>query len=129
MACDQHATSIMTLSLFCRALPLACLLICFGSGAEEPGRAASSAAPGVVVRTEKAVVRGVKAAASGVERGARAAARGIEHGVKAAEGGVRHGVKAAARGVERGAQATASAAHSVARKVDGSPASTASGRD
>jgi hypothetical protein len=73
----------------------------------------SGSTPGVVVKVEKAVVRGAKAAASGVQRGAKAAAGGIETGVKAT-----------ARGVEKGAKATAGAANRVAGKVSGSPASS-----
>jgi len=58
--------------------------------------------PGVVTKVEKAVVKGAKAAASGVERGA----------------------KAAGRGIKRGAEATERAAKRVAAKVSGAPASS-----
>lgn len=83
--------------------------------ANEPAEPAPGAAPGVVVKVEKAIERGAKAAASGVERGAKAAARGIEHGAKAA-----------ASGVERGAKATGKAVHAAAQKVGGSPAPSSS---
>ncbi len=107
-----------------KATLLVATLILFGSAeAETTGKAESSGgtASGVVVKAEKAIVRGAKAAANGVERGAKAAARGIERGAKAAARGVERGVKAAASGVERGAKATGNAAHSVAEKVGGSP--------
>jgi len=86
------------------------LLSSAGADANEPAEPAGGNAPGVVVKVEKAVERGAKAAASGVERGAKAAARGIKRGAKAA-----------ASGVERGAKATGNAAHTVAKKVGGSP--------
>lgn len=62
----------------------------------------ANSSPGVVTKVEKAVVKGAKAAASGVERGA----------------------KAAGRGIERGAAATERAAKRVAAKVRGAPASS-----
>lgn len=80
-----------------------------GAGANETAVSATGTAPGVAVKVEKAIERGAKATASGVERGAKAAARGIEHGAKAA-----------ARGVERGAKASGNAAHTVAKKLNGS---------
>ena len=86
-----------------------------------PSRSTAAAEPGVWEKVEKAVVRGAKAAASGVERGVKAA----EHGAKVAASGVERGVKAAASGIERGAQATDNAAQSVAKKV-GTPAKAAS---
>lgn len=43
---------------------------------------ALQAASGVATRTEKAVERGVKAAASGVERGARAAGSAADRGAR-----------------------------------------------
>jgi hypothetical protein len=86
-----------------------------GAGADETAKSATGTEPGVVVRVEKAIERGAKATASGVERGAKAAGRGIERGVKAA-----------GRGVERGAKATGNAAHTVAKKVSGSPAPSSS---
>ena len=81
----------------------------------ETAEPANGAAPGVIVRVEKAIVRGAKAAAGGIERGAKAAARGIEHGAKAAASGVKHGAKA-----------TGNAAHTVAKKLSGSPPPPAS---
>jgi hypothetical protein len=75
------------------------------------------AAPSVVEKVERAVVRGAHAAASGVECGVKAAASGIERGAKAAAGGVERGVQAAASGVQCGAKATDEAAGKVARKV------------
>lgn len=89
-----------------------------GANATEPAESGTGTAPGVVVKVEKAIARGAKAAASGVERGAKAAARGIEHGAKAA-----------ASGVQRGAKATGNAAHTVAKKVGGStPPSSSPGK-
>ena len=82
------------------------------AGSPEPAQSTSSAS-GVVGKVENAVVRGAKAAASGVERG-----------VKAAASGAKRGAKATARGVEHGAKATASAASRVASKVAGSSASS-----
>lgn len=111
------------------AAMLVATLIFLGSAetrATEMAEADAGTASGVVVKVEKAVVRGAKAAASGVERGAKAAARGIEHGARAATSGVERGVKAAASGVERGAKATGKAAHAVAGKVGGSPTPTSS---
>lgn len=77
--------------------------------------AAAGTEPGVGVKVEKAIERGVNAGASGVERGAKAAGRGIQRGAQAA-----------ASGVKRGAKATGKAARSVARKVDGSPSPSSS---
>jgi hypothetical protein len=94
------------------------LLASAGTKAAEAAEEGGSTAPGVVGKVEKAVVRGAKAAAHGIERGAQAAERGIKRGVKAA-----------ASGVERGAKATGNAAHTVAEKVGGSSAPTpASGK-
>jgi hypothetical protein len=104
------------------------LLLLAGNAAGQSTAQSDSAAPaqpGVVERVEQAVVRGAKAAASGVERGVKAATKGIERGAKAAASGVERGVKAAADGVQRGAQATGNAAGSVAAKV-GAPAAAAS---
>jgi hypothetical protein len=53
-----------------------------------------------------------------LERGVRAAATGIERGLKAAGAGVRAGAAATARGIERGAQATARAAERAARELE-----------
>lgn len=76
-----------------------------GAYANETKEPATANSPGVVVKVEKAIERGAKAAASGVKRGVKAAARGIERGAKAT-----------ARGVERGAKAAGNAAHVVAKK-------------
>ena len=99
------------------ALLVATLILLGSAGAKatETAEPDSGTASGVVGKVEKAVVRGAKAAA-----------RGIEHGAKAAASGVERGVKAAARGVDRGAKATGNAAHSVAEKVGDSPAATSS---
>lgn len=85
------------------------------ASANETAPSTTGTEPGVVVKVEKAIERGAKATASGVERGAKAAGRGIERGAKAA-----------ARGVERGAKATGNAAHTVAKKVSGSPTPSSS---
>ncbi len=109
--------------VFHRAALLVATLVLFSSaGAETTGTSESPAgtSSGVVGKVEKAIVRGAKAAANGVERGAKAAARGVEHGAKTAASGVERGTKAAAGGVERGAKATGNAAHTVAEKVGGS---------
>jgi hypothetical protein len=107
----------MKLILHKAPLFIATLMMLGGAGADanETAESATGTAPGVVVKVEKAIERGAKAAASGVERGAKAAARGIEHGAKAA-----------ASGVERGAKATGNAAHAVAKKVGGSPTPSSS---
>ena len=81
------------------------------TGAEEAAESSANTSPSVVVKVEKAVKRGAKAAASGIERGAKAAAKGIEHGVTAT-----------VRGVEHGAKATGNAARRVANKMGKSPA-------
>lgn len=104
---------------------LVATLILLGSTEAKTNESAESggATPsGVVDKVEEAIVRGAKAAASGVDRGTKAAARGIEHGAKAA----RSGVEAAARGVERGAEATGNTAHAVAEEVGDSPTPTSS---
>jgi hypothetical protein len=93
--------------------------------AASPEHSAPAAQPSVVERVEKAVVRGAKAAASGVERGLKAANSGVEHGLQAASKGGERGARAAASGVERGAKATGNAVQSVAKKV-GVPAAAAS---
>jgi hypothetical protein len=82
---------------------------------DETTKSQASGEPGVVVKVERAIERGAKAAASGVERGAKAAASGIERGAKAA-----------AHGVERGAKATANAASHVANKIGGESESSPS---
>ncbi len=97
------------------AMGVAWMALClhFGAAAAEAPASGSGAQPGVVDRVEHAVVRGAKAAASGVERGAKATARGVERGAKAT-----------ARGVKRGAHATANAASRVANKLGGPAASS-----
>jgi len=103
---------ILKASLFIAALML---LGNAAADANETAEPANEAAPGVIVRVEKAIVHGVKVAAGGVEHGAKAAARGIEHGAKAT-----------ARGVKRGATAVGNAAHTVAEKLSSSPSPSAS---
>ncbi len=112
-----------------KAALLAATLILLGSAETKANEAAApdtGTASGVVVKVEKAIEHGAKAAANGVDHGAKAAARGIEHGAKAAASGVKRGVTAAASGVERGAKATSNAAHTVAEKLGGSPTPTSS---
>ena len=72
------------------------------AGPKEAAESAAKTASDVVVKVERAIERGARAAASGVE----------------------HGAKAAASGIERGAKATGSAANRVAKKVGASPASS-----
>ena len=69
------------------ALILSSLLLAAhaSAAADEPADAKSGSSPGVVKKVEKAVVKGAKAAASGVERGAKAVGRGVERGAKATE--------------------------------------------
>jgi phage-related protein len=113
-------------TLLRHAAALAALASLWGpavAGPKEVAESAANTASGVVVKVEKAIARGVKAAASGVERGMTAAASGVERGAKAAAGGVERGVKAAASGVGRGARATSNAADTAARKVGVAPAS------
>ncbi len=99
------------------ALLVATLMLLGGAEtkAAEAAEGGAGTGSGVVGKVEKAVVRGAKAAA-----------HGIEHGAKAAERGIKRVVKAAASGVERGAKATGNAAHTVAEKVGGSSAPTPS---
>ncbi|GEM_PF-1946635 len=85
--------------------------------ANESAESDTGTAPGVVVKVEKSIERGTKAAANGVTRGAKAAARGIEHGAKAT-----------ANGVERGAKATSNAAHAVAKKIGDAPPQSSPGK-
>ena len=68
------------------AMILSSLLLAAHANAasDEPAEKPSNS-PGVVKKVEKAVVKGAKAAASGVERGAKAAGRGVERGAKATE--------------------------------------------
>jgi hypothetical protein len=75
---------------------------CAFAAASEPAPANTGSSGGVVGKVEHAVVKGAKAAASGVERGA----------------------KAAAHGVETGANATKRVGRRVASKVTGKPASS-----
>lgn len=107
----------MKLNLHKAPLFLATLMMLCTAGADatETAESTTGTAPGVVVKVEKAVERGAKAAARGVERGAKAAGRGIEHGAKAV-----------ASGVERGAKATGNAAHTVTKKGGGSPTPSSS---
>lgn len=95
------------------------------AGPKDTAESVAASASGVAVKVEKAIERGVRAAASGVERGMTVAASGVERGAKAAASGVERGVKAAAGGVERGARATGNAASAVAKKVGAAPASSA----
>ena len=71
------------------AMTMASFVI-FLSGAhaatERASDSSTSTGSGVVAKTERAVARGAKAAASGIERGAKAAGRGIKRGAKATEG-------------------------------------------
>jgi hypothetical protein len=97
---------------------------CASASADESAQPATGASPSVVVKVEKAIERGAKAAASGVKKGVTAGAHGVERGAHAAASGVDRGVKAAGRGIEHGATATAHAAKTVARKVGTSPASS-----
>jgi hypothetical protein len=48
----------------------------------EKVQSAATAASGVAAKVERAVKRGVSAAASGVERGAKAAGRAVDRGAK-----------------------------------------------
>ena len=89
------------------AVSLALFFASVGLRAEE--KAASGATtrePGVVERTEKAVVRGAKATANGIDRGIDAAGKGVARGITATTEFVEKGAKATVRGVERGARAT-----------------------
>ena len=85
----------MKLNLHKAPLFLATLLMLCTTGADatETAESTTGTAPGVVVKVEKAVERGAKAAA---------------------------------RGVERGAKATGNAAHTVTKKVGGSPTPSSS---
>jgi hypothetical protein len=116
------------MNTFCKcavALSSTLMLLCHAKAASD-GAAESpeSGGTGVVVKVERAVQRGAKAAASGVEHGVKAAARGVARGAKAAASGIERGAKAAAHGVEKGAKATANAASHVAKKIGGEPASS-----
>lgn len=63
-------------------LALACVVPWAGATVGEKAQAAASAASGVATKTEKAVKRGVKAAASAVERGAKAAGSAVAAGAR-----------------------------------------------
>lgn len=78
--------------------------------------------PGVIVRVEEAVQRGVRATINGVEHGLEVTARGVERGARATANGLERGVQAAAGGIQVGANATAEAANNLSRKIVGSPA-------
>lgn len=124
---SQNTSEVIVRSSFHGSL--SALVLCAGMAMVMGTRAAEAPAePGVAQKVEATVVRGAKAAASGIERGARAAASGIERGVKAtaravdrgvsaAASGVARGARAAASGVERGAAATERAVSSVAQKA------------
>lgn len=107
--------------LYKTTLLITTLILAFSANAhaDEPATPANTAEPGVVEKTEKAIIHGAEATAEGIERGAKATVHGIEHTVKAVERGIERGVKATARGVERGAEATRKAAQGVAEKVGG----------
>jgi len=97
---------------------------CASASADESTQPAAEAPPSVVVRVEKAIERGAKAAARGVKKGVTAGAHGVARGAHAAASGVERGAKAAGRGIEHGATATAHAAKTVASKVGTSAASS-----
>lgn len=84
--------------------------------------APTSGDPGVIVRVEEAVQRGVRATIIGVEHGLEVTARGVERGARATANGIERGVQAAAGGIQVGANATAEAANNLSRKIVGSPA-------
>ncbi len=90
-------------------LALAALLALSGAApahSQSTAESVANKASGVAVKVERAIERGVKAAASGVERGLTAAASGVQRGAQVA-----------ASGVERGARAASDAAGTAARKV------------
>jgi hypothetical protein len=90
-------------------LSLALSLCAMGSAradVQEAAASTASSAKGVAHKVEKAVVHGVKAAASGVA-----------HGVGVAASGVERGAHAAGKGIQRGAAATGRAVKHVAHKV------------
>ena len=101
---EIHMNSVFQL----RGVVAACFFasVAATATATEAPAPAVEPAGSVLIKIERAVERGAKAAASGIERGAKAA----EHGVKV-------GVRAAARGIETGAKAVARVADSVAEKV------------
>lgn len=76
----MHASMIRFVLAGCAALVLAAgtAQATVGEKIDAAGRAASS----VATKTEAAVKRGVKAAASGVERGAKAAGNAADRGAK-----------------------------------------------
>ena len=123
----KHGATMNTFLKCAVALPFVLTLL--GNAKAESNKEAEPQAngePSVVVKVERAIELGARAAASGVERGVRAAASGVERGAKAAASGVERGAKAAAHGVEKGAKATANAASHVANKIGGEPASSPS---
>jgi len=124
---DRYFTSLMnTLFRIKFAFLAVAFCYCASAGADESVQPAAGAPAPVVVKVEKAIEHGAKAAAGGVEKGVTAGAHGVERGAHAAASGVERGVKAAARGIEHGATATAHAAKTVARKVGTSPAPSSS---
>ncbi len=84
--------------------------------------APTSSDPGVIVRIENAIERGIRATTNGVEHGLEVTARGVERGARATANGIERGVQAAAGGVQTGANATSEAANTLSRKIVGSPA-------
>jgi len=88
------------------AVSLALALAAGGLHAEEKAAAGSPKEPGVVDKAEKAVVRGAKATARGIDRGIEAAGKGVARGVTATTKFIEKGANATARGVGRGAKAT-----------------------
>jgi hypothetical protein len=115
-------TILRRAALLLMLLPLSAMHGLAHAGVKEGAESVAQSASGVAVKVEKAIERGVKAAASGVERGMTAAASGVQRGAKAAASGVERGVKAAASGAERGAHATERAVDTAARKVGVAPA-------
>jgi len=111
------------------ALPAVVFCCCTSANADESAQHAAGTSTPVVVKVERAIERGAKAAARGVKKGVTAGAHGVERGAHAAASGVERGVKAASKGVERGATATAHAARTVAKKVGTSPASSSAPRN
>lgn len=95
---------------------------CTSATANESAQPAAGASTPVVVKVEKAIERGAKAAAKGVKIGVAAGERGVERGAHAAAHGVERGMEATSKGIKRGATATAHAAKTVERKVGASPA-------
>jgi hypothetical protein len=127
MARHQEATAAMNKVLKTAVALSSTLMLLSHAQAgpqDTPEATTTSTEPGVVAKAENAVVRGAKAAASGIEHGVQAAASGVERGAKATARGIQRGAKATARGVEHGAKATGNAAGRVADKI--TPASSPS---